>query len=646
MKDAQFELEWASVYTFSCQRMDALSPWPRAVRRRRGARRVAVRRARRQLRRAGRREPGLEARRGAAAAAPATRCSTATPPSASTRPTRTSCNSTRATDFITPKSEISRLFRDAVLQLAREHAVRARAGQQRPPVGAGHAARLAAEHARRRCLRRRDGARRAGARRAAALRRARRLAAAPCSATAPSRALVFDGARQPTAVQALRQAAEGLVPLQVLLVAGRESVRLPGARTVVDCAGLIQRATTARPAPPTCCGPTSTSARAGARSLDAAQRACARAGAALMRRCMTRDHAMPLITAPNLDRRRRVLRGADRGAPRPERRAEPRAECQARAAAGQPRRRQRRAERGTGRCARQRAARQRHQGMTMNDSDLHYQSGFGNEFASEAVPGALPQGRNSPQQAPHGPVRRAAVGHRVHRAARDEPPHLDVPPPAVGGERRLCAVSAAAVDQRRGRRRRHAARPAALEPVCDPRRAARFHRRPAHDRRQRRRARRRPAWPRTGLHRQPLDGAGARWSTPMARCCSCRSRAACASPPSSAAATWRRARSRWCRAAWRFEVELPDGPSRGYVCENYGAPFSPARAGADRLQRPGQCARLSGAGGRARGRRRRRRGGRKFGGRLWRSDAGRHAVQRGGLARQPGAVASTTPRAS
>ncbi|MBC5765659.1 homogentisate 1,2-dioxygenase [Ramlibacter albus] len=31
---------------------------------------------------------------------------------------------------------------------------------------------------------------------------------------------------------------------------------------------------------------------------------------------------------------------------------------------------------------------------------LTYQSGFGNEFASEAVPGALPQGRNSPQRAP------------------------------------------------------------------------------------------------------------------------------------------------------------------------------------------------------------------------------------------------------
>ena len=33
---------------------------------------------------------------------------------------------------------------------------------------------------------------------------------------------------------------------------------------------------------------------------------------------------------------------------------------------------------------------------------LAYQSGFGNEFASECRPGALPVGRNSPQRAPHG----------------------------------------------------------------------------------------------------------------------------------------------------------------------------------------------------------------------------------------------------
>ena len=35
-------------------------------------------------------------------------------------------------------------------------------------------------------------------------------------------------------------------------------------------------------------------------------------------------------------------------------------------------------------------------------SDIHYQSGWGNEFASEALPGALPVGQNSPQRAPYG----------------------------------------------------------------------------------------------------------------------------------------------------------------------------------------------------------------------------------------------------
>ena len=38
--------------------------------------------------------------------------------------------------------------------------------------------------------------------------------------------------------------------------------------------------------------------------------------------------------------------------------------------------------------------------MNPTSTLLAYQSGFGNEFASEAVPGALPQGRNSPQHAP------------------------------------------------------------------------------------------------------------------------------------------------------------------------------------------------------------------------------------------------------
>jgi len=36
------------------------------------------------------------------------------------------------------------------------------------------------------------------------------------------------------------------------------------------------------------------------------------------------------------------------------------------------------------------------------DLGLQYQCGFGNHFATEAVPGALPVGRNSPQRPPSG----------------------------------------------------------------------------------------------------------------------------------------------------------------------------------------------------------------------------------------------------
>jgi homogentisate 1,2-dioxygenase len=41
-------------------------------------------------------------------------------------------------------------------------------------------------------------------------------------------------------------------------------------------------------------------------------------------------------------------------------------------------------------------------GVTADPGDERYQPGFGNEFVSEAVPGALPAGRNSPQRAPLG----------------------------------------------------------------------------------------------------------------------------------------------------------------------------------------------------------------------------------------------------
>ncbi|WP_326538307.1 homogentisate 1,2-dioxygenase [Pseudorhodoferax sp.] len=40
--------------------------------------------------------------------------------------------------------------------------------------------------------------------------------------------------------------------------------------------------------------------------------------------------------------------------------------------------------------------------MSTADTALRYQGGFGNEFETESLPGALPVGRNSPQQTPYG----------------------------------------------------------------------------------------------------------------------------------------------------------------------------------------------------------------------------------------------------
>lgn len=119
-KGAEVELEWASVYTFACQRMDAfrhgrvlfagdaahgVSPF--------GARGA---------------NSGLQDAENLAwklAAVLRAQAPDALLDSYAREREMAADeniqNSTRATDFITPKSEISRLFRDAVLQLARRH---------------------------------------------------------------------------------------------------------------------------------------------------------------------------------------------------------------------------------------------------------------------------------------------------------------------------------------------------------------------------------------------------------------------------------------------------------------------------------------------------------------------------------------------
>ncbi|AGU53234.1 putatiev FAD-dependent monooxygenase [Variovorax paradoxus B4] len=120
-EDAQFDLEWASVYTFSCLRMDrfrqgrvffagdsahGVSPF--------GARGA---------------NSGVQDAENLAwklAAVLQHRAPDALLDSYGHEREYAAdeniLNSTRATDFITPKSEISRLFRDAVLELAKSHA--------------------------------------------------------------------------------------------------------------------------------------------------------------------------------------------------------------------------------------------------------------------------------------------------------------------------------------------------------------------------------------------------------------------------------------------------------------------------------------------------------------------------------------------
>ena len=49
---------------------------------------------------------------------------------------------------------------------------------------------------------------------------------------------------------------------------------------------------------------------------------------------------------------------------------------------------------------------------------LQYQVGFNNQFATEARPGALPLGRNSPQKPPLGLYAEQISGTVLHRAAR------------------------------------------------------------------------------------------------------------------------------------------------------------------------------------------------------------------------------------
>jgi 3-(3-hydroxy-phenyl)propionate hydroxylase len=154
-------------------------------------------------------------------------------------------HSTRATDFITPKSEVSRLFRDAVLELARDHAF------ARSLVNSGRLSMpttLDASPLNTPDTDRFEGRMRPGA----------PAADAPVTVDGqPSwllrqlqgsrfAALVFDGPAAPAQIAALRAAAEGLTALEVRLV-GDTARTVEGARFVVDAEGLVAQRYDAQP---------------------------------------------------------------------------------------------------------------------------------------------------------------------------------------------------------------------------------------------------------------------------------------------------------------------------------------------------------------------------------------------------------------
>ena len=164
-----------------------------------------------------------------------------------------------------------------------------------------------------------------------------------------------------------------------------------------------------------------------------------------------------------------------------------------------------------------------------------YMPGFGNDFETEALPGALPQGQNSPQKCQYGLYAEQLSGtaftaprgqnertwcYRIRPSVKHTSrfKKIDLPYWKIGAAHR---------------RRRRLARPVPLGPGAAFRQEAHLADRHAHDDDGRRRQHPdRHGEPYLSRHR--LDGATNISIRPIANCWSCRRKAGCASAPSSA----------------------------------------------------------------------------------------------------------------
>ena len=217
----------------------------------------------------------------------------------------------------------------------------------------------------------------------------------------------------------------------------------------------------------------------------------------------------------------------------------------------------------------------------MSVDALRYQIGFGNDFATEALAGALPVGQSNPQNTPFGLYTEEINGTPFTAPRAQSRRTWTYRMPSL---RRAQAVSAdrlGAAPQRAFHRGSADAESDALAAVADPESADGFLAGPRHVRRQRRSrttARRRDAH----VRRQRVDdgsillrrGRRAADRPAARRGCSCaRSSASCHIAPGEICVVPR---------GVKFRVELLEGSeARGYVCE-LRPRLSPARARPDR----------------------------------------------------------------
>ena len=272
---------------------------------------------------------------------------------------------------------------------------------------------------------------------------------------------------------------------------------------------------------------------------------------------------------------------------------------------------------------------------TASDAERRYQSGFGNEFATEAVAGALPQGRNSPQRAPFG-LYPELISGTAFTAPRHENRRSWMyrrQPSVVSGRYQPYAQPHWKTGARP--RDRAAARAAALGIRCRSTTADVDFVDGMHTWPPTATPRRRPASPRTSTspsrsmeRRAFVNADGEMLLVPQQGRLSITTELGVLEVKPGEIALVPR--------GVRFKVELPDGLSRGYVCENYGAQFrlpelgpigSNGLANARDFQAPvaayeeraPAATRLV----------------KKFGGRFWSRADEAFALQRRRLARQP-----------